>query len=163
MAISLAHLSVDNRLRQYPPPPSPSTFYIRPPIPFDYNAPLPPVADNPHLEFKRPANLDACFAVSALSPQVPGRYMAEKESVGTTLLDRFLYYQSVSSMPGECVQTPAQAWARTPVTPAQPQHAPLGSSLWAFQNTPCTPGNPRNVWAFMAQGQRVSSINISSH
>jgi hypothetical protein len=146
MSYQTSTLDNENRYRQHPAAAtSPSSFYIRPPIPLDYYAPLPPLSEQPLLELRRPEPKDACFAVSALSPQLPARHASEHDSVGPALLDRFLYQQAYSAS-GSLNST--QAYIQTPITPAQAMH-----NLWAYAQTPLTPRNPRNVWEFMNNGQ----------
>jgi hypothetical protein len=156
MSFQTSILDIDKRTRQQVVTiKSPSNYYLSPPIPLDYYAPLPPLTENPLLELRRPTNKDACFAISALSPGLPTRYTTEHESVGTTLLDRFLYQQAESPLPATGLLTPIQAGPQLPMAPPQARQ-----NLWAYAQTPLSPRNPRNVWAFMNNGQVRSTKHL---
>ncbi|KAF2431448.1 hypothetical protein EJ08DRAFT_188177 [Tothia fuscella] len=63
------------------------------PTRLEHNRLLPPLADQPYLELRRPSFKDACFTTSALSPCWVGkRYGGEWDaaSTRTSLLDRYL-------------------------------------------------------------------------
>jgi len=166
MSFRVPSVVVDDRSRQYSIPSyDPSSYYVRQAnphnhnvpqaVPLDYYAPVAPLSENPLLELRRPVNKDACFAVSALSPRLPPRHAGEHDSVGTTLLDRFLYQQAYQPAAPPTPRTPAQPFG-VPFLPV-PQ---VGQSTWSYTQTPMTPANPRSVWSFLTQGAQAVQAQV---
>jgi hypothetical protein len=108
----MAYRHIDNRFQnRRPRTPSPTRL--------DYNRALPPLADQPLLELRRPSNKDACFAVSALSPNISKRGGGDWNSISgrACLLDRFLGQQAYSSIDGDPLQSPSASVAQRPNSP----------------------------------------------
>lgn len=118
----------------------PLSLYTNSPMRMDYNRALPPLADQPLLELRRPANKDACFAISALSPTMSKRFGGDWDSMSgrTSLLDRYLGQQAISPI--------IQELPRNPV----PSPAPDSRSN--------VPANSKALWALMAQSVRTSVL-----
>lgn len=89
-----------NRLQHVHPIQVPRFPHGRP-VTIDYNRTLPPLADQPFLELRRPSLKDVCFTTSALSPHGLKRDGADWEtsSEGSCLLDRYLSQEGVSPLP----------------------------------------------------------------
>lgn len=105
----MTYTSIDNRFQQrLTHTPSPSRL--------DYDRALPPLADQPLLELKRPSNKDACFSVSALSPKISKRAAANSDFMSgrACLLDRFLSQQECSPVDGDLPQNPSKLSIPTP-------------------------------------------------
>ncbi|QDS69314.1 hypothetical protein FKW77_003194 [Venturia effusa] len=123
----------------------PLSLYTQSPIRLDYHRALPPLADHPVLELRRPANKDACFAVSALSPNMSKRFGGDWDAMTgrTSLLDRYLGQQAISPVAQELPRSFNEQAPRSPVTPA---HANV-------------PANSKALWALMSQtnSQKTSS------
>ncbi|RDI86917.1 hypothetical protein Vi05172_g3149 [Venturia inaequalis] len=127
----------------------PLSLYTQSPIRLDYHRALPPLADHPVLELRRPANKDACFAVSALSPNMSKRFGGDWDAMSgrTSLLDRYLGQQAISPVVQELPKPFGEQAPRSPVTPA---HANV-------------PANSKALWALMSQSspQKTSSDRVS--
>lgn len=122
----------------------PLSLYTNSPMRMDYNRALPPLADQPLLELRRPANKDACFAISALSPTMSKRFGGDWDSMSgrTSLLDRYLGQQAISPIIQELPQYPAEQ--------APPSPAPHSRSN--------VPANSKALWALMAQSVRFAVL-----
>jgi hypothetical protein len=103
----------------------------------NYDRVLPPIADQPFLEFRRPSHKDACFAVSALSPHLSKRVAGDWDTMSarTSLLDRYLGQQPSTPVVHDFPPTPSQEDPPTPGTPG----------------FPTVPANPKILWALMSQ------------
>lgn len=109
----MAYRHIDNHFQhRRPRTPSPTRL--------DYDRALPPLADQPLLELRRPGNKDACFAISALSPNISKRGAGDWDSISgrTCLLDRFLGQQTYSSIDEDLLQSPSEVINQTPNSPA---------------------------------------------
>jgi hypothetical protein len=117
------------------------------PISFDYNRRLPPLADQPLLELRRPSFKDACFTTSALSPHgLVKRNGGEWDttSTRTSLLDRYLSEHDQQQASHELAPSPC-----TPFTPSTP------FTLADVKNALPHPGNSKNFWRYRA-AQKVT-------
>jgi hypothetical protein len=126
----MSHQPTNNRYQ-------PLSLYTQSPIRMDYNRALPPLSDQPLLELRRPSNKDACFAVSALSPNMSKRFGGDWDSMSGrhSLLDRYLGQQAISPIVQELPPAPFE---EAPQTTAIPAHANV-------------PANPKALWALMSQ------------
>jgi hypothetical protein len=115
----------------------PLSLYTQSPIRMDYNRALPPLADQPLLELRRPANKDACFAISALSPNMSKRFGGDWDSMSgrTSLLDRYLGQQAISPVVQELPRIPIEQALSSPAAPTRSK----------------VPANPKALWALMSQ------------
>lgn len=127
----------------------PLSLFTQSPIRLDYHRALPPLADHPVLELRRPANKDACFAVSALSPNMSKRFGGDWDTLSgrTSLLDRYLGQQAISPVVQELPGPFSEQAPRPPVTPA---HANV-------------PANSKALWALMSQSVSVSISTFKTY
>ncbi|KAE9971974.1 hypothetical protein EG328_005294 [Venturia inaequalis] len=108
----MAYRHIDNRFQhRRPRTPSPTRL--------DYDRALPPLADQPLLELRRPANKDACFAISALSPKISKRGAGDWDSISgrTCLLDRFLGQPIYPLADRDLLPSPSEVIGQLPNSP----------------------------------------------
>ncbi|TLD39000.1 hypothetical protein E2P81_ATG01543 [Venturia nashicola] len=123
----------------------------------DYHRALPPLADHPVLELRRPANKDACFAVSALSPNLSKRFGGDWDALSgrTSLLDRYLGQQALSSVVQEVPKPLREQTPPSPVTPSPVTPSPITPSLANV------PASSKARWALMSQSVSWSMFGSS--
>lgn len=114
----------------------PLSLYTRSPVRMDYNRILPPLADQPLLELRRPANKDACFAISALSPTMSKRFGGDWDAMSgrTSLLDRYLGQQALSPIASDHAWNPFEAASQLPATPILTNVPANSKALWALMS-----------------------------
>jgi hypothetical protein len=125
----MAHQPDNNRFQ-------PLSLYTRSPIRMDYNRILPPLADQPLLELRRPANKDACFAISALSPNMSKRFGGDWDTMSgrTSLLDRYLGQQALSPIAPDHTQSLVETAPQSPASPVLTNVPANSKALWALMS-----------------------------
>jgi hypothetical protein len=124
------------------------------PATLNHNRRLPPLADQPLLELRRPSFKDACFTTSALSPhdlvkRNGGNW--DSASTRTCLLDRYLSQNDQNPSSHDLAPSPC-----TPFTPFTP-FSPFASA--DLRHALPHPGNSKNFWKYR-EAQKVREIDM---